>query len=173
MNSKETFSKELRRSFRDEGYGRLYIQKQIRRKTLMVFELYNETITEARVIRLMRYFLTLLINGEKRNINKLDVKYCFKQSDVCKVRPFIEYDEWIRDKNLLPVVDKNERFRADKRLIAKCYREDIPVTIILRGGEIISGNIDWYSKYHVKVRLPSRRSVVTYLHAYYDLEVRT
>ena len=136
----------------------------------MIFELYNETIAEARIIRLMRYFLTLLVNGETRNINKLDIKYCFKQSDVCKIRPFIEYNERIRNKNLLPIVDKAERLSVDTGLIAKCYRENRPVTISLRGGEIISGTIDWYSKYRIKVRLPSHRSVVTYLHAYYDFK---
>jgi len=166
-------TEEQRAQIRDEGYGRLYIQKQIRRKTPMIFELYNETITDARIIRLMKYFLTLLINREKRNIDKLNIKYCFKQSDVSKIRPFIEYNESIRNKNLLPIVDKDERFCVDIDSIAKCYKGNIPVMISLRGGEIISGTIDWYSKYTVKIRLPSNRSVITYLHAYYDLQVRT
>jgi len=156
---------------RDEGYGRLYIQKQIRNKTSMIFELYNETISGARIIRLMKYFLTILVDGEKRNINKLDIKYYFKQADVCKIRPFIEYNERIRNDNLLPIVKNSERFSADTEIIDKYYRENKPVSIILRGGEIVSGTIDWYSRYEIKICLPTHRSVVTFIHAYYDFKV--
>ena len=55
---------------RDEGYGRFYVQKQIRRKTPMVFGLYGETI-DGIIVRRLTYSLDVLVNRDIRRIEKI------------------------------------------------------------------------------------------------------
>ena len=153
-----------------EGYGRLYINKQIKKKTPMTFELYDGKIS-AIIIRRFTYDLDLLINGrERKRINKLDVKYCYKRSHESKVLSEISSDEEVKAMNLQPTENKAERFQIDDQVLLQCYRERTPVTLTMIGGETFSGMIDWFSKFEIKIEFPSRKSIVAFRHALHDLK---
>ena len=153
-----------------EGYGRLYIDKQIRRRTPMVFVLYDETVRGI-IMRRMPYNLDLLVNGERRRINKLDIKYCYKQAHEPKILPYIEVDESVKALNLGPEMDPSKRYQIDDKVLFQCYKERRPIILTLRGGEVIKGVIDWFSKYEIKIELPSKKSVICFRHAAYSLSV--
>ena len=153
-----------------EGYGRFYIDKQIRRKTPMVFVTYDGVL-RGLILRRMSYNLDLLANGEKIRINKLDIKYCYKQSHEPRILPYIQIDEEVKALGLGPEMDPSRRYQIDDRVLIQCYRERRPIVLVLRGGEVFGGVIDWFSKYEVKIELPSRRCVVCFRHAAYSLGV--
>ena len=154
-----------------EGYGRSYINKQIRKKTPMMFALYDGKIP-AVIIRRFTYDLDLVISGrERKRINKLDMKYCYKQSHEPNVLPYISYNEEVRAMNLQPIENKAERYHIDDPILLQCYRERTPITLTMRGGEVFNGVIDWFSTFEIKVEFPSRRSVVAFRHAAYDFKV--
>jgi len=154
-----------------EGYGRLYINKQIKKKTPMVFELHDGKIS-AVIIRRFTYDLDLLINRrERKRINKLDMKYCYKQSHESKVLSEISYNEEVRAMNLQPTENKAERCQIDDQVLLQCYRERTPVTLTMMGGEVFSGLIDWFSKFEIKIEFPSRKSIVAFRHALHDIKV--
>jgi len=154
-----------------EGYGRLYINKQIKKKTPMIFELYDGKIS-AVIIRRFRYDLDLLIGGNKRKrINKLDMKYCYKQSHDSRVLPEVSYNEEVKALNLQPTENKAERHIIDDHILLQCYRERTPVTLTMAGGEVFNGVIDWFSKFEIKIEFPSRKSIVAFRHAISDFKV--
>jgi len=154
-----------------EGYGRLYINKQIKKKTPMVFELYDGRMP-AVIIRRFTYDLDLLIDGSgRKRINKLDMKYCYKRSHESKVLPEISYNEELKALNLQPTENKAERYDIDDQLLLQCYRERTPITLTMRGGEVFSGVIDWFSKFEIKVEFPSRKSIVAFRHATYEFKI--
>ena len=153
-----------------EGYGRHYIQKQIRNKTPMIFEMYDGPI-QGVILHRLPYNLIIRSGRERLTINKLDIKFCYKQKTLERIRPHIQIDAAVQSKQLAPVVERSERYHIEDRLLLECYRNRYPVTVTLRGGEIIPGIVDWYSKYEIKLEVKKRQGVLVFRHAIYHLEV--
>lgn len=154
-----------------EGFGRLYMDKQLREKTPMVFVTYEGPVRGTIQKRLV-YDLDLNAGGEKVRINKLFIKYCYKAVDEEAVLKHLVVDEALRAQNLQPIKPRKERFQIDTRHLAMARQKKLPLKIVLRGGEIFIGNIDWYSHYEIKLSLGNEEgAVVVFRHAAYDYEV--
>ncbi len=164
-------SPELLTQIRAESHGRAYVQKQIRKKTPMVFELYEEHI-EGIISRLLTYALAVeSLNGERHHLEKLNIKYMYKQAEMPQVIQDIEIDTGLKAQNLESIVHKSERLQVDNQVLARCRRKKIPVRLTLRGGEIIMGLIRWFSQYETKILLAHGGNVVVFRHALHGLEI--
>lgn len=154
-----------------EGFGRLYMDKQLREKTPMVFVTYEGPVRGTIHKRLV-YDLDINTGEEKVRINKLSIKYCYKAADEEAVLKYLAVDEALRAQNLQPVKPRKERFQIDTRHLAMARQKKLPLKIVLRGGEIFTGPIDWYSHYEIKLSLGNEEgAVVVFRHAAYDYEV--
>ena len=164
-------SPELLIQIRAESHGRAYVQKQIRKKTPMVFELYGEHI-EGIIRRRLTYALAVVsISGEVRHIEKLNIKYMYKQAEMAQIVQDIEVDTDLKVQNLASIVHKSERFQVDDHVLARCRREKIPVRLTLRGGEVITGIIRWFSRYDMKMILVHGGNVIVFRHGLHSLEI--
>ena len=161
---------ELLSQIRDESHGRTYIQKQIRKKTPMVFELYGEHI-EGIITHRLTYALIVLVDEEIDHLEKLNIKYMYKQDEMPQVVQDIEVDTDLKAQNLDSAVHKSERLQVDKRVLARCRKEKIPVRVILRGGEIIMGLIKWFSQYEMKMLLAHGGNVIVFRHGLHSFEI--
>ena len=162
-NIRRQLSPELLSQIRAESHGRAYVQKQIRRKTPMVFELYGGRI-EGIINRRLTYTLVVLADGETHHLEKLNIKYMYKKDEMSHVVQDIEVEAGLKTQNLVSIVHKSERFQVDDRVLARCRKEKIPVRLTLRGGEIITGVIAWFSHYEMKMLLAHGGSVVVFRH---------
>lgn len=164
-------SSKLLTQIRAESHGRSYVQKQIRKKTPMVFELYGEHI-EGIISRRLTYALTVeSLNGDVHHLEKLNIKYMYKQDEMSQIVQDIEIDRGLRAQDLESIVHKSERFRVDNRVLARCRREKIPVRLTLRGGEIIMGLIRWFSQYEIKILLAHGGNVIVFRHGLHGFEI--
>ena len=167
--------------------GEHYMAKQIKFKTPMVFELYTESIC-CTVKQLLKYDLNLLCGKDIRQIHKLDIKYCYKQEYEQSVKANIRYDEDVKSQSLEPLKPMKERYQIQDTPLQKARRDKAKIRLILRGGEIIEGTIDWFSPYEIKVEFsegssiplhPDRSgsrdrpkgNVIAYRHAVYDCAI--
>ncbi|MBM3214087.1 hypothetical protein FJZ36_04150 [Candidatus Poribacteria bacterium] len=154
-----------------EGFGRLYMEKQLREKTPMVFVTYDGAV-EGTLHKRLVYDLDVNTNGEKTRINKLQIKYCYKAPDVEVVQKHLTYDEGVRSQGLTAIKPRKERFQIDTRHLAVARQKKLPLKIVLRGGESFTGNIDWYSHFEIKMSLGTDEgSVVVFRHAAHSYEV--
>ncbi len=112
----------------------------------MIFETYEGTI-EAVVQKRLTYDLDLIVDGEKSRLNKLPIKYMFKEKDGDGVRGNLTYDDGLRAQSLDPIKPRKERMQIDTRQLAFARQHRLPIRITLRGGEVFTGLIDWYSHY--------------------------
>lgn len=164
-------SPELLTQIRAESHGRAYVQKQIRKKTPMVFELYGEHV-EGIISRRLTYSLAIVsVNGEVHHIEKLNIKYMYKRDEMPLVVQDIEVDADLKAQNLVSIVHKSERFQVDDRVLARCRKEKIPVRLTLRGGEVITGIIRWFSRYDMKMILAHGGNVIVFRHGLHSLEI--
>ena len=164
-------SPELLTQIRAESHGRAYVQKQIRKKTPMVFELYGEHI-EGIIRRRLTYALAVVsVNGEVCHIEKLNIKYMYKRDEMPQVVQDIEVDTDLKARNLVSITSRSERFQVDDRVLARCRREKIPVCLTLRGGEVITGIIRWFSQYDMKMILAHGGNVIVFRHGLHNLEI--
>lgn len=168
--SHRDLSPELLAQIRAEGYGRAYVQKQIRRKTPMVFELYGEHV-EGIITRRLTYAFDVLVDGEVRRIEKINIKYMCKRDQIPRIVLGIGVDPDLEAKNLVSIARRSERFQIEDSVLARCYKEKTPVRLTLRGGEIISGIIDWFSQYEIKINFMHRSGVVVFRHGLYQFEI--
>ena len=162
---------ELLTQIRAESHGRAYVQKQIRKKTPMVFELYGEHI-EGIINRRLVYTLAVVsANGEVHHLEKLNIKYMYKRDEISQVLQDIEVDADLKARNLVSIVHKSERLQVDDCVLARCRKEKIPVRLTLRGGEIITGFIKWFSQYDMKLLLAHGGNVIVFRHGLHGFEI--
>lgn len=155
---------------RAEGFGRSYVQKQIQKKTLMVFERYRETL-EGIIIRRLTYAFDVLSEGQERRIEKVSIKYMYKRNQASQIMTNIDFDEALKCRKLDAIVSRSNRYQVEDCVLARCCKEKISVTSTLQGGEIITGFIDWFSQYEIKVNVTNRNGVVIFRHGLYDFRV--
>ena len=154
-----------------EGFGRLYVDKQIRLQTPMVFETYDGPI-EALIARRLCYDFDLNVNGEIERLNKLPIKYMYKKADKTLVQRAVQYNERVRNQRLEPIKTRSERFRINTLHLAYARKKERLIRVTMRGGEALEGWIDWYSYFEVKMRLGKKTpSVVLFRHAAYAFEM--
>ncbi|MBC8228163.1 hypothetical protein H8E77_01280, partial [bacterium] len=153
------------------------------------FELYTESI-RCTVKELLKYKLNLLCDKDVRQIHKLDITYCYKQEYEPAVLANLRYDDSIKSQLLEPIKPMKERHQIEDDLLQKARRGKSTIRLILRGGEIITGTIDWFSPYEIKVEFPEGSSipltggfvtadnhhrpkgnVIAYRHAVYDCAI--
>lgn len=155
---------------RAEGFGRSYVQKQIRKKTSMVFVLYSDTLVGI-IIRRLTYAFDVLSDGKVRRIEKINIKYMYKQNQAFQILQFIAFDEALKRRKLDAIVPKSDRFQVEDGILKKCYKQKISVTATLHGGEIITGLVDWFSRYEIKINLTKMSGVVIFRHGLYDFRM--
>ena len=164
-------SPELLTQIRAESHGRAYVQKQIRKRTPMVFELYGEHI-EGIISRRLTYTLAVaLVDEEIHHLDKLNIKYMYKRDEMAQVVQDIEVDAGLKAQQLVSVVHKSERLQVDDRVLARCRKEKVPVRLTLRGGEIITGLIRWFSQYDMKLLLAHGGNVIVFRHGLHRFEI--
>ena len=163
-------SPELLTQIRAERHGRAYVQKQIRKKTPMVFELYRGHI-EGIINRRLTYTLVVLTDGEAHHLEKLNIKYMYKKDEMSHIVQDIKVDAELKAQSLVSIVHKSERFQVDNRVLARCRKQKIPVRLTLRGGEIMTGVIAWFSQYEIKMFLAHGASVVVFRHGLHSFEI--
>ena len=162
---------ELLTQIRAESHGRAYVQKQIRRKTPMVFELYGEHI-EGIITRRLTYALAVIsVSEEIHHLEKLNIKYMYKRDEMPQVVQDIEVDAGLKAQNLISIVHKSERLQIDDRVLVRCCKKKIPVRLTLRGGEIITGVIRWFTQYDMKMLLAHGGNVVVFRHGLHRFEI--
>ena len=162
---------ELLTQIRAESHGRAYVQKQIRKKTPMIFELYGKHI-EGIISRRLTYALAVVsVNGDVHHLEKLNIKYMYKQDEMSQVVQDIEVDAGLKAQNLISIVHRSERFQVDDRVLVRCCKAKIPVRLTLRGGEIITGVIRWFSQYDMKILLAHGGNVVVFRHGVHCFEI--
>lgn len=151
-------------------FGRLYMGKQIRLKTPMVFETYSESIL-CIVKKNRKYQLDLQCGDEVRRIQKHNIKYCYKQEDEDSVKENIQFDEKIVSLELEPIIPTKDRYSINNDLLKSSKEGEKKIRLLLRGGEILLGTIEWFSPYEIKVKFPSGENVIAFRHAAYDFDI--
>jgi sRNA-binding regulator protein Hfq len=147
------------------------MDKQVREKTPMVFVTYDGDVAGVVAKRLV-YDLDVLAGEEKVRINKLQIKFCYKQQDAEIVAKHLQHSEAVRAQSLPPIKPRKERFEIDSRQLAHARQKRLPIRVVLRGGEMFTGMIDWYSYYEIKMSLgEDEASVVVFRHAAHAFEV--
>ena len=162
---------ELLTQIRAESHGRAYVQKQIRKKTPMILEVYGGHV-EGIISRRLTYTLAVIsVNGEVHHLEKLNIKYMYKQAEMSQVVQDIEVNTDLKAQNLTSIVHKSERLQVDDRVLGRCRKEKIPVRVTLRGGEIITGVIKWFSQYDMKMHLAHGGNVIVFRHGLHRFEI--
>jgi len=147
-----------------------YMIKQAKNQTPMVFEIYDHPHLKCLVKKKYKYDIDLLIDGEVKRFFMHDIKFCYKVRDEEKVKRAISYDEEVRSQNLKAIIPRKERYKIPDEELKKAYKEEKPIMLVMRGGEVIIGTIEWYSKYAIKVNLPIGGSVLAFRHAVYKFQ---
>lgn len=150
--------------------GDKYTEKQIKDKTPMVFETYSETM-ECIIAKDLKFDLCLLCGEETKQIEKLNIKYCYKKEYEQAVKAAIQYDEGIKTQCLQVIEPMRERYKIRGQRLKRAKAEQLKIRLVLRGGETLEGTIDWFSPYEIKVEFPLGGNVIAFRHAVYDFAI--
>ena len=146
-------------------FGNLYMQKQIRLQTSMVFGLYNHEQCPMTISEFTQSTFTLQGEEDRQEIPKSDVKYCYKAEDADGMHALMRYDEEIKSQKLKPIDAQAECCQIDTLEIQLARKEEYPIEVIMREGEIFRGLVDWVSPFEIKMVLENGSKVVVFRHA--------
>ena len=152
-------------------FGDLYIQKQIRLQTPMFFGLYNHALFPATITGFTRYDFVLQGEGERHEMPKTDVKYCYKAEDAADIQSIICYNETIKVRGLKPIIQRKKRCSINTRAIIHARRAQDTIEVTMLEGEVFRGVVDWVSRYEIKLILANESKIVVFRHAICDLKV--
>jgi CspA family cold shock protein len=147
-----------------------YMIKQAKNQTPMIFEIYDHPHLQCLVKKKYKYDIDLVVDGEVKRFFMHDIKFCYKVRDEDKVKRAISYDEEVKSQNLKAIIPRKERYQIPDDELKRAYKEEKPIMLVMRGGEVIIGTIEWFSKYAIKVNLPIGGSVLTFRHAVYKFQ---
>ena len=152
-------------------FGDLYIQKQIRLQTPMLFGLYNHTLLSVTVTGFTKYDFVLQGEIERQELPKTDVKYCYKAEAATDIQSIIRYNEEIKEQNLKPIIQRKKRYNINTRTIIQARRARHPIEVTMLEGEVFRGLVDWVSRYEIKMILENESKIVVFRHAICNFEV--
>ncbi len=152
-------------------FGDLYIQKQIRLQTPMFFGLYNHILLPATIIDFTKYDFVLQGEGERQELSKTDVKYCYKAEDATDIQSIIRYNQEIKEQNLKPIIQRKKRYNINTRAIIQARRAWHTIEVTMLEGEVFRGLVDWVSRYEIKMILENQSKIVMFRHAICDFKV--
>lgn len=180
-------------------FGDLYIQKQIRLQTPMLFGLYDHALVPATITAFTKYDFVLQValnlpitrdssdssesserdrngtdigaEGESRELPKTDVKYCYKAEDATGIQSIINYNEEIKKQNLKPIVQPSKRYSINTSVIIQARRARRTIEVTMLEGEVFRGLVDWVSRYEIKMILDNQSKIVVFRHAICNFKV--
>ncbi len=152
-------------------FGDLYIQKQIRLQTPMFFGLYNHILLPATIIEFTKYDFVLQGEGERQELPKIDVKYCYKAEDATDIQSIIHYNKEIKEQNLKSIIQRKKRYNINTRAIIQARRAWHTIEVTMLEGEVFRGLVDWVSRYEIKMILENQSKIVMFRHAICDFKV--
>lgn len=152
-------------------FGDLYIQKQIRLQTPMFFGLYNHGLLPATITEFTKYDFVLQGEGERQELAKTEVKYCYKAEDSTDIQSIIRYNEEIKAQDLSPIIQRKKRYSINTRAIIQARRARHTIEVTMLEGEVFCGLVDWVSRYEIKMILENESKIVLFRHAICDFKV--
>jgi sRNA-binding regulator protein Hfq len=148
--------------------GDSYLEKQSRLKIPMVFELYDGVTIHCLVDKILKYEVFLKVGEEMRKVEKLTIKYFYKEGYAQRVKENIEVDEDVKESGIKPIKKRLERYHVDDKELEEARKDKIRVVVTTNEGDMISGLIDWFSKYEIKLMVGDGATVVVMRHAVYN-----
>lgn len=152
-------------------FGDFYIQKQICLQTPMFFGLYNHTLLPATVTGFTKYDFVLQGETERQELQKTDVKYCYKAEVATDIQSIIHYNEDIKTQNLKPIIQRRKRYSINTRAIVRARQARCTIEVTVLEGEVFRGLVDWVSRYEIKMILENESKILVFRHAICDFKV--
>ncbi|WP_372366288.1 hypothetical protein [Candidatus Uabimicrobium sp. HlEnr_7] len=148
-----------------------YLQKLKKSKSLVTFHLYDMKSKIGIVHSYTPYELKILCNRKLITIPKLDIKYFCRDRNNELILKSLTINRDLQKSPILPSKNPQERFKLPLEELKK----DTKIEIFLGEGEQVTGYIDWFSKYDIKMKLQptSRYSLMIFQHAITNINILT
>jgi sRNA-binding regulator protein Hfq len=151
---------------RNEGMARQYFLKQKKNKEPMVFVRADGTELEGPVTGILPYHFYVGDGPEQQQYEKLSMLYCYKKEHEDELKTVLApRDPAVHQMGLEPSRDRTVRYQVPEAELKACTDGKRKVVFVMQNGQTLSGTVDWYSKFNVKLRLAQDASVVLFTHA--------
>ena len=115
---------------------------------------------------------TLVTEAGRRVVDKLDLQYACQAASQAQVAEAVEVHPGIVRLQLKPIGPRFERYEVPNDALKQCQGKDSPwLRLVLRGGEVLEGRVEWWGGFDIKLELAGGKSVVVFRHAVYAHEV--
>jgi sRNA-binding regulator protein Hfq len=108
-------------------------------------------------------------DGEPEVIHKLQVKFAYDPKDWKRAKKAIRTDRALAKKPRDPIPRPQDRYGcSDKRLFSYVDRGD-DITVTLLEGEVIKGQVKWFSRYEMALEVRGDALLYIFRHALHDV----
>lgn len=129
--------------------------------------LFGENRLNARVIDARPYEVEVELadDGGRRTIHKLDLKYAYPSDTWKKAKKAITRDKAVAETPRRPASKPQERFSVSDRRLFDWMVEGREVVVTLLDGDVVTGEIQWISRFEFAVASKGESEIVVFRHA--------
>lgn len=150
----------------NEGMARQYFLKQKKNAEPMVFVRNDGSHLEGPVTGILPYYFYVGQGREQQQYEKLTMLYCYKKEHEADIQPLLgRRDPAVAALHLEPARDRSVRYQVPEDELRAACEAHRRVTFTMADGLMVSGTIDWFSKYNVKLRVQQDASIILFTHA--------
>lgn len=111
------------------------------------------------------YTVKLDIDGETRELHKLELHYAFDPANWKKAKKGIRRDKSVASQNLEPVRLPQDRYGCSDKRLFNYVDTGVDVSVCLLSGELLKGRVVWFSRYEFTMALRGDVEVGVFRHA--------
>jgi sRNA-binding regulator protein Hfq len=111
------------------------------------------------------YGVDLEHDGEVDEIHKLLIQYAYDPADWKKVKKAIRTDKSVAAQQLEPVRLPQHRYGCSDKRLFNYVDTGVDVTVCLLEGQLLKGNVTWFSRYEFALRVRTGVEVGVFRHA--------
>lgn len=140
-----------------------YLQKLRNKKIKVMFSFFRKNPVMGSVVSYTPYSIKIRVKGMVHKYSKLEIKYFTRALYAERFLPDLEIERGLQRSVIEPSPTPEDRYEIPESVLDVGKQ----IRLVLGGGEIFQGIVDWFSRYEIKLLLPTqlKSSVVIFRHA--------
>ncbi len=107
--------------------------------------------------------------GEPMEIRKLQIKFAYAPSQWKLVRKALKTDKAVKSKSADPIELPQDRYTCSTKRLFRYLDQQPAVQATLLEGEVLKGQVTWFSRYELGMEVKDGVEVTIFRHALHDL----
>ncbi len=132
--------------------------------------LHGDEIVRARIVESRPFEIDFTTSdGQRRSIEKHNIKLLFKAELADEIQPLIKTNEQVKAKKTEPIIKPRQRYHIKNKTLYVAMKDREVLFFTMLGGEVLRGLVESFSRYEIYLKLKGGQPVTILRHALFNV----